>query len=187
MKVVVILGSSRDGRMGERVSKLVLKEAENIEGWDVELLDLAEINLPMYHDANLPSMMNETYSNKTVSDWSAIIKSADAYIVLTPEYNHSIPAVLKNAIDWLYSEWGNKAAGIVSYSMAPYGGARAVEHLRNVLARLAVATVQTSTSIGSVHESISENGEPVSEGIVATLRSEFAQVDSWAKALKTIR
>ncbi|MDQ5885906.1 MAG: hypothetical protein QG628_303 [Patescibacteria group bacterium] len=187
MKVVVILGSSRDGRMGERVSKLVMTEANKFENWDVELVDLAKIDLPMYHDANLPSMMNEKYNDKTVTEWSSVVKSADAFIVLTPEYNHSIPAVLKNAIDWLYGEWGNKAAGIVSYSMAPYGGARAVEHLRNILARLAVATVQTSTSIGSVHESISENGEPVSDGVIATLRAEFAQVDSWATALKTTR
>ncbi len=187
MKVVVILGSTRDGRMGERVSKLVINEAKKIDGWDVELVDLADINLPMYHDAALPAMMNESYSDKNVSLWSQVVKSADAYIFLTPEYNHSIPAPLKNAIDWLYPEWANKAAGIVSYSMVPYGGARAVEHLRNILARLAVATVQTTSSIGSVHESISENGESVSEGIVATLNAELTQVDSWAKALKTIR
>ena len=178
MKVVVILGSTRDGRMGERVSKLVINEAKKIDGWDVDLVDLADINLPMYHDAALPAMMNENYSDKNVSSWSQVI---------TPEYNHSIPAPLKNAIDWLYPEWANKAAGIVSYSMAPYGGARAVEHLRNILARLAVATVQTTSSIGSVHESISENGESVSEGLVATLHAELTQVDSWAKALKTIR
>lgn len=187
MKVVVILGSTRDGRMGDRVSKLVVNEAKKINGWDVELVDLAEINLPMYHEASLPSMMNEQYSDTAVSEWSRVVKSADAFLVLTPEYNHSIPAPLKNAIDWLYPEWGNKAAGIISYSMAPYGGARAVEHLRNILARLAVATVQTTTSIGSVHETISENGEPVSEGTLAALRSELAQVDSWAQALKTIR
>lgn len=187
MKVVVILGSTRDGRMGDRVSKFVLNEAKKIDGWDVELVDLAEINLPMYHDALLPAMMNESYSDKTVSAWSSAINTADAYIIITPEYNHSIPAPLKNAIDWLYPEWANKAAGIVSYSMAPYGGARAVEHLRNILARLAVATVQTTTSIGSVHESISENGEPISEGTITALQSELAQVNLWAKALKTIR
>ena len=187
MKVTVILGSTRDGRMGDRVSTFVLNEAKSVDGWEVELVDLSELNLPMYHDANLPAMMNESYGDKSVMSWSESIKLADAYIVLTPEYNHSIPAPLKNAIDWLYPEWANKAAGIVSYSMAPYGGARAVEHLRNIFARLGVATVQTSTSIGSVHEVITETGEVSSEGIRSTLQSELSQVDAWAKALKTIR
>ena len=187
MKVVIILGSTRDGRIGYRVAKFVQAEAKKIEDWDVELADLATINLPMYHDAMTPASMQGKYSDPTVSAWAAQVASAEAFIFVTPEYNHSIPAPLKNSLDTIYPEWANKAGGIVSYSMAPSGGTRAAEHLRGILGHLGVATVAIALSIGGAHQVLDAEGNTQNDGISRTLQSELAQINAWATALKTIR
>lgn len=187
MKVAVILGSTRDGRMGERVAKLVVSEAEKMQDWNVELIDLKALNLPIYNDAMPTGGMQGKYTDPIVSKWGEKIASADAFIFITPEYNHSIPAPLKNAIDSLYPEWENKAGGIVSYSMSPYGGARAVEHLRGILGHMGIATVQTSVSISSVHETVSDDGKALKEGIANAIQTELSQIDLWGRALLGVK
>lgn len=187
MKVAIILGSSREGRLGERIAKLITTQSKKMNQWDVKLLDLKLINLPMYHDAVPPAGMGGEYSDPIVAEWGASIAEADAFIFITPEYNHSIPAVLKNAIDTLYPEWANKAGGIVSYSMSSYGGSRAVEHLRGIIGHIGIATVQTSLSISSAHETVDKNGVALKEGIINTLQKELDQIDSWGRALMTTR
>jgi len=187
MKVAIILGSSRDGRLGERIAKLVTAESKKMDQWDVKLLDLKEINLQMYHDAVSPGAMHGKYADPIVAQWGASIAEADAFIFITPEYNHSIPAVLKNAIDTLYPEWANKAGGIVSYSTSVYGGARAVEHLRGITGCIGIATVQTCLSIASAHETVDPNGVALKDGIISTLQKELDQIDAWGRALMTTR
>jgi NAD(P)H-dependent FMN reductase len=187
MKIAVILGSTRKGRSGERVAKLVVNQASAVSGWQVELLDLAELKLPMYEEATMPSMMNGVFEDASVKLWSDKIAEADAFIFVTAEYNHSIPAPLKNAIDWLFSEWDNKAGGIVSYSNSLYGGARATEHLRNILNEMGIAVVKTATSIGTVGTVVSEDGTTEAEGLLRTLSKELELIDLWGRALTTIR
>lgn len=187
MKLAIILGSTRKNRAGERVATFVMDRAKSLSGWDVELLDLAILNLPIYNEAVQPSSMDQKYDNEAVQQWSNKIAESDAYIIITPEYNHSIPASLKNAIDWLFAEWDNKSAGIVSYSDSLYGGARATEHLRNILNEMGIAVVKTATSIGSVRTVIDESGNTESEGVVKTLDKELALVKLWGEAMASIR
>ncbi len=187
MKVGVIIGSTRDGRLGERVGKWVERHARQMNGWDVTVLDVMAAGLPIYDDATLPSMMGGKYPQERVNVWAAKVAEQDAFLIVTAEYNHGIPAPLKNALDWIYPEWANKAAGIVSYSMAPSAGLRAAEQLRLVLAHLGLATVQTASSVPSAQNALAEDGTTLDERLSSGLKKELAQIDSWGKAMNSVR
>src|SRR6266571_8043983 len=133
MKVQIIEGSIREGRLGERVAKWVATEAGKTAGFETELVRLVDHKLPLYDLPLVPEGGHEPFENEVVRRWSEKIESADAYIVVTGEYNHSIPGALKNALDYLFAEVGGKPAGIVSYSNGVVGGARSAEHLALVL------------------------------------------------------
>ena len=138
IKVAIILGSTRPGRNGEAVAKWAHGIAARRKDAQFELVDLKDFNLPLLDEPVPPSMGQ--YSKPHTKAWAAKIDSFDAFVFVSPEYNHGTSGALKNAIDFLYREWNNKAAGFVSYGSA--GGARAVEHLRLVMAELQVATVR---------------------------------------------
>src|SRR5271154_7253470 len=125
-RIAVILGSTRPGRRGAQVAGWVREHAKPRTEAAFELVDLADYPLP-HLDEPLPPSMGQ-YQNAHTQDWAATIGRFDGFIFVTPEYNHSTSGVLKNAIDFLYAEWNNKAMGIVSYGAA--GGTRAAEHLR---------------------------------------------------------
>jgi NAD(P)H-dependent FMN reductase len=154
-----------------------------MQNWDVQVVDLKEYKLPIYNNETLPAAMSGTYADVHVTQWSRAVKQADAFLFLAPEYNHGIPAPLKNAIDWLYEEWADKPAGIIGYSSSPIGGARAIEHLRNILATVAVPTVKTGLTIGRAQDIITESGECKDETLQNVLHTEFAQLDAWGKAM----
>lgn len=187
MKVGVIVGSTREGRLGERVAKWVVGEAEKQEGWEVELLDLKELNLPLYHEALQPAELQKNYPDEAVKSWSQKIEQKEAFIFITPEYNHGLPASLKNAIDWLYPEWNDKAAALVSYSNGNGGGIRALEQLRQTLAHVGVATVQQETTIARAQDHFSPKGEPTTDSFNGALSRQMTQLDKWGRALSTIR
>lgn len=132
-KIHIILGSTRQQRFGEVVAQWLLREAKTVVGLDVELVDLRELALPFFDEPKPPSALQELYSHPAAQRWSQIIKSSDDLVFVTPEYNHSYPAVVKNAVDYLASEWKNKPYVIVSYSPGPIGGARAAMQLRGLL------------------------------------------------------
>jgi NAD(P)H-dependent FMN reductase len=183
IRVVIIVGSTRQHRLADRVLKWVHQEAQNMQNWDVQVVDLKEYKLPIYNNETLPAAMSGTYADVHVTQWSRAVKQADAFLFLAPEYNHGIPAPLKNAIDWLYEEWADKPAGIIGYSSSPIGGARAIEHLRNILATVAVPTVKTGLTIGRAQDIITESGECKDETLQNVLHTEFAQLDAWGKAM----
>lgn len=187
MKLVVILGSTRTGRIGDPVARWVYAQAHNVEGWDVELVDIKQLHLPLFEEAELPSMMGGHYDHPSVRSWSQIVGQADAFIFVTPEYNHGLPAPLKNAIDWLYPEWGNKAAAIVSYSTGIGGGIRAAEQLRQVLSHLAVANVQSLVTIPNVKDVLTQTSEITEDRLQRMLLSQFIQLRNWAGALRQLR
>src|SRR6185436_379107 len=137
-RIAIIIGSTRPGRNGEAVAKWVNEIAQKRSDAEFELVDIRDFNLPLLDEPVPPSMGQ--YSKAHTKAWAAKIGSFDGYVFVAPEYNHGIPAALKNAIDFLFAEWNHKAAGFVSYGGA--GGARAVEHLRLVLAEVLVATVR---------------------------------------------
>src|SRR5258705_6425831 len=136
LKIAIILGSTRPGRNGEAVAKWVHEIAKKRTDAEFELVDIKDYNLPLL-DEPVPPIIGQ-YSKPHTKAWAAKIGSFDGYVFVTPEYNHGISGALKNAIDFLFAEWNNKAAGFVSYGGA--GGARAVEHLRFVLIVVPIAT-----------------------------------------------
>jgi len=138
LKIAIVTGSTRPGRNNEAVANWVYRIAKERTDAEFELVDIASYNLPLFDEPMSP--MFGQYSHEHTKAWSDKIASFDAFVFVTPEYNHSTSGALKNAIDYLYREWNNKAAGFVSYGGA--GGARAVEHLRLIMAELMVATVR---------------------------------------------
>ena len=138
LKIAIIIGSTRPGRNGEAVAKWVYEIAQKRSDAEFELVDIKDFNLPLL-DEPVPPIMGQ-YSKPHTKAWAAKIGSFDGYVFVTPEYNHGISGALKNAIDFLFREWNDKAAGFVSYGGA--GGARAVEQLRLVLAEVQMATVR---------------------------------------------
>jgi NAD(P)H-dependent FMN reductase len=136
MKPLIILGSTRPGRNGEAIAKWVYDIAKKRTDAEFEYVDIKDYNLPLLDEPISPSLGK--YSKEHTKAWSTKIDSFDAFVFVTPEYNHGIPGALKNAIDFLYKEWNNKVAGFVSYGGSALG-TRAVEQLRLVMAELQVA------------------------------------------------
>ncbi|GAA3451694.1 NADPH-dependent FMN reductase [Dactylosporangium matsuzakiense] len=182
-KVGIILGSTRPGRNGEAVAKWVYDIASKRTDAEFELVDLLDYKLPHLDEAAPPSFGQ--YANDHTKQWSAKISQFDAYIFVTPEYNHSTSGALKNAIDFLYAEWNNKAAGFVSYGSA--GGTRAVEHLRLIAAELQIADVRAQVALSLFTDfenfSVFKPG-PQHE---TTLNTVLDQTIAWGKALETVR
>jgi NAD(P)H-dependent FMN reductase len=174
LKIAVIIASTRTGRVGDQVGKWVFANSKHASA-EFELVDLADYNLP-----------NLGAPTEDAGRWSAKIASFDGFIFVTPEYNHSIPGAFKNAIDYLRDEWWNKAAGIASYGSA--GGARATEHLRNILGELKVADVRQHLMFSLFTDF--EGGSkftPAEAQKLPELQELVNQVVSWAGALKSVR
>ena len=182
-RIAIILGSTRPGRKSEAVGKWVLEHARKRTDAQFELVDLKDVNLPLLDEPAPP--MRAQYTQPHTRAWSQTIASFDGYIFVTPEYNHSTSAVLKNAIDYLFREWNNKAAGFVGYGGA--GGARAIEHLRVILAELMVATVRQQVTLSLQHDF--ENYSVFKPGShhESQLNVLFDQVIAWSNALKPLR
>jgi NAD(P)H-dependent FMN reductase len=181
--IAVILGSTRPGRNGKAVADWVMEQAKGRPHATYELVDLADYPLPHLDEAFPPSMGQ--YAGDHTKAWARTIDGYDGYIFVTPEYNHSTSGVLKNAIDYLYAEWNNKAAGFVSYGSL--GGARAIEHLRGICAELQIAGVrqQLSFSLFTDFENFSVFRPGPQHADAAKIL--FSQVESWASALKPLR
>lgn len=182
-KIAVILGSTRPGRNGQAVADWVLERAKSRTDADYELIDLADHPLPHLDEPVPPS--RGRYSNDHAKAWAATIAAYDGYVFVTPEYNHSIPGVLKNALDYVYAEWNNKAAGFASYGTV--GGVRAVEQLRMICSALQIAHVhqQVSFSLFTDFQDLTEFAPSARhEASVVTL---FDEVESWSRALATVR
>jgi len=143
LKVAIITGSTRPGQNGKAVSQWIFDLAKVREDADFEIIDIADHNLPLL-DEPIPPLIGP-YTKVHTKRWASKIKTFDAFVFVTAEYNHGIPGALKNAIDFLFKEWNNKVAGFVSYGSA--GGVRAVEQLRLVMAEVKVATVRAQVQL----------------------------------------
>ena len=182
-RIAVIVGSTRSNRMAPAVAQWVLENAQNRADAEYELVDIADFDLPLLDEAYPPAMGR--YEKEHTKKWAEKIASFDGFIFVTPEYNHSVPGALKNAVDYLYAEWNNKSIGFVSYGSA--GGTRAVEAWRLIAAELQMADVraQVFLSFGTDFASMTEFAP--TEGSTGALDSVYEQVETWAKALKTLR
>ena len=183
LKLAIIVGSTRPGRVGEAVATWVHELARRRRDAEFELVDIEDFGLPLLDEPIPPSQGK--YSKEHTERWAAAIGSFDGYVFVTPEYNHGTPGALKNAIDFLYAEWNNKAAGFVGYGSA--GGVRAVEHLRLVMAEVQVATVrnQVALSLFTDFENFTAfKPDPRHE---KSLGGMLDQLVAWAGAMKTLR
>jgi len=184
LRAAVILGSTRPNRHSEPVGRWVMDRVALRPDLQAELIDLAQVELPLL-DEPMPPIMGE-YVHEHTRAWAATIARYDAFVFVTPEYNRSIPAVLKNAIDFLYHEWTNKAAGFVSYG-ADAGGARAVEHLRVVLGELHIADVRTMVPLSLTQDFENFSNFTPTEAAVKKADEMLEQLAAWARALRTAR
>ncbi|MFF7680441.1 NADPH-dependent FMN reductase [Actinacidiphila glaucinigra] len=182
-RIAVILGSTRPGRIGEGVAQWVYENAALRDDAEYELVDVADYALPLLDEPVPPSMGR--YSRPHTFAWAEKIASFDGYVFVTAEYNHSIPGALKNAIDYLFAEWNNKAAGFVAYGSA--GGTRAVEHLRLVLAELRVATVRAQVALSLFRDFADMSRFEPGPRRAGELGAVLDEVVAWSEALAPLR
>ena len=145
LKIKVIVGSTRANRFSEKPASWIFDLAKQRSDLDVELLDLRDYPLPFFEEAMPPGMAKDGYTNPAVVKWRDKIREGDGFIIVTPEYNHGYPAVLKNALDYTYFAWSRKAVAFVSWGGA--GGARGVEQLRAVTIELDMAPIRHAVHI----------------------------------------
>jgi NAD(P)H-dependent FMN reductase len=182
-KIGIILGSTRPGRNGEAVARWVHQIAAERDDAEFTLVDLLDYKLPHLDEAIPPSLGQ--YAQPHTQAWAATIASFDGFVFVTPEYNHSTSGALKNAIDFLYGEWNNKACGFVSYGSA--GGTRAVEHLRLIAGELQLADVRGQVAL-SLHTDF-ENFSVFTPGDHhrPAVNAMLDQVVAWSEALAPLR
>jgi NAD(P)H-dependent FMN reductase len=180
----IIIGSTRPGRKAEAVAKWVYEHAQQRSDARFELVDLAEYDLPLLDEPVPPSMGK--YSKEHTKRWAAKIAALDAFIFVTPEYNHGTSGALKNALDFVYAEWNDKAAGFVAYGSA--GGSRAVEHLRGYMAELQIAHVRAQVAF-YLHSDFENytTFKPSGPHHEKTLSAMLDQLVRWGTAMKTLR
>jgi NAD(P)H-dependent FMN reductase len=184
LKIAIVTGSTRPGRHSEAVARWVLELAKGRKDAEFELVDIAGYNLPLL-DEPMPPVFGQYHHGHTKA-WSKKIESFDAYVLVTPEYNHSTSGALKNAIDYLFREWNNKVVGFVSYG-GHASGARAVEQLRLIMAEVMVATVRAQVLLSlftDFENFVTFKPVPQRE---KELHAMLDQLIAWGGALKTLR
>ncbi|WP_328617579.1 NAD(P)H-dependent oxidoreductase [Amycolatopsis sp. NBC_00355] len=184
VRVAVIVGSVREGRFGPVVARWLAGVAGDHGGFDVDVVDLAEPALPLAMPAfgTAPPAAVAAEAGKVTPRLAA----ADAFVVVTPEYNHSYPAALKNVIDWHRSEWAAKPVAFVSYGGIS-GGLRAVEHLRAVFAELHAVTIRETVSFHGAHTRFGADGVPTDDSADVAAKALLDQLEWWARSLTEAR
>lgn len=155
MKIGIVVGSIREGRFGESVAAWVKSVADARGDADYEIIDLKTFDVPLLTASVLPGMANKKYDSPQVTAWSQAIDACDAYVFVTPEYNHGVPGAFKNAFDSLGAEWMGKTVGFVGYGAE--GGVRAVEQWRPIVANFSMVGVRQQLAI-SIFTEAGENG-----------------------------
>lgn len=189
IKIKIILGSTRPNRFSDKPGIWILEQARTKDSIEAELLDLRDYPLPFFNEPMSPAMIKDgAYPNEIARKWAAKIREADAFIIVTPEYNHGTSGVLKNALDYVYAEWNNKPVGFVAYGGV--GGARAVEDLRGVAVELQMAPIRNAIHIPQQWNLLDEKGN-LKEGALDPFQGNaeafLNQLLWWAEALKTAR
>ena len=181
----VITSTTREGRKGRVIADWITKVAQETGNFNVELLDLAEINLPFMDEPNHPRL--QQYQHEHTKMWSETINSADAYIIVLAEYNFSFPAPIKNALDYLFKEWQQKPVGFVSYGGAS-GGMRSAQMLKQVVTTLSMMPLAESVALPMFAKSINaENQFVPDEAVVKSANNMLGVLAKWSSALKVLR
>ncbi|HZW28583.1 MAG TPA: NAD(P)H-dependent oxidoreductase [Trueperaceae bacterium] len=181
----VVVGSVRPGRVGLPIGRWFADQARRHGAFEVRLVDLAEVDLPIYDEPRHPRLGQ--YEHEHTKRWSALVDQADAFVFVTPEYNHSYGAALKNALDYLNREWRDKPAGVLSYGGVS-AGTRALVALRPVLAVLGMPTVPTAVNVPFASRSLDEDGRFVpAEATVKGAQAMLDELARWTAAMMTLR
>lgn len=181
----IITTTTRQERKGPVIANWIYSIAKENPQFDVEILDLAEIDLPMFDEPHHPRL--KKYQHEHTKNWSGIIDAADAFIFVMAEYNHSYPAPIKNALDYLNSEWNYKPVGFVSYGGIS-AGTRSVNALLEVVTTLKMMPIPEAVNIPFYPQFINEDGVFVPNEITAKAADTMLkELDRWAEALKSMR
>ena len=187
--ISVIVGSIRQGRFSEKPARWILEHLKNCSGIDANLLDLRDFPMPFFDQPIPPAAPGRPpYDHEVVKKWTTEIARSDGFVIVTPEYNYGPPAVLKNAIDWVYPEWKRKPVAFVSYGST--GGARSVQQLRETAIELQLAPVRFSVHIPAATLWAHFQGGDVDAGLAELEASARSMIDDllwWTGALKTAR
>lgn len=180
----IVVASVREGRVGLPVAQWVVEEASAHGAFVPELVDLREVGLPLLEEPAHPRL--QQYADERTKGWSARISALDAFVFVTPEYNHSAPPALINALDHLYNEWNYKAAAFVSYGGVS-GGLRSVQAVKPLLAALKIVPIVEAVGLPFVHKLVQDGRltpDPAHRKAAATMFDELAR---WTSALAALR
>jgi NAD(P)H-dependent FMN reductase len=191
LNLKIIVGSTRPGRAADRVIPWIVDVAESHGAFTVDVLDLREWPLPFFSETleSVGDPRDPTYSEPIVKRWNQRIAEGDAYLFITPEYNHSMPAVLKNAIDSVFASFGfrNKVTAFVGYSGGVAAGVRAIEHLAHVSIEAEMVPLRSSVLIPEVNAAFAENGDPTNPAATTAAGIMLDDLAWWASALHQAR
>lgn len=183
LKIGIIVGSTRPGRKAEAVAQWVHGIATQRSDATFEVVDIQDFNLPLLDEAIPPAYGQ--YAHDHTRAWAAKIAEFDGFVMVTPEYNHSTSGALKNALDFLFTEWNNKAVGFVGYGSAM--GVRAIEHLRQIVGELLMADVRQAVQLSLFTDFENFSTFKPADHHTKTVNTMLDQVVSWSGALKVIR
>lgn len=184
LKLQTIICSTRPGRLGTSVARWFHDFATSYGGFDTELIDLAEFNLPVYNEPRHPRLAQ--YEHEHTKRWSESVSAADAYVFVTPEYNHSPVPALVNALNYIYKEWNYKPCGFVSYGGVS-GGLRAVQATKMMVTTLKMMPMVEIVAIPMVQKQIEKNGDFSSNKLIDdSARTMLEELLRWAEALKPL-
>lgn len=180
----IIVGSTRQGRLGEKVARWVETHAK--AKFTTEWIDLLEWSFPYYPHAKPTKLAEKAYATEKERAWVELIARLDGFIIVTPEYNHGYPAGLKNALDYAYAGWNRKPVAFVSYGGSS-GGTRAVQQLRQVAVELQLAPIRDEVNIPFVGRALNAEGVPTDEFLHKRLEALLTDLTWWTETLKAGR
>ena len=187
LNIPIILGSVREGRRSEAPARFVMEKVK-AAGHTTQLVDFKEIPLPFYNAPTVPVVFYKTkYPDPNTQKWSDIARAADAFIIVSPEYNHGIPGVLKNALDWGYLEFERKPFGLVGVSNGTVGGARMIEAVRLTIENFGAVAMRETVMIGPVEKYFDDSGKLLDEALNKRVDGLITSLLWWTDALKKAR
>lgn len=186
LHIAVVCGSVRKNRKSIFPARYAVQQIEQA-GHKATLVDFETLTLPFVNTDPNPSSLQKQYPDENVRTWSSIVDSADALVIVTPEYNHGYPGVLKNALDWLYPEFVDKPVALVGVSDGINGGLRAIEALRPVMANFGMFDIQQAVAVRSAQDAFSVDGVLLDQRLEKQFSGMLSKLYIYAQSMKSLR
>lgn len=184
LNIPIILGSVREGRKSEAPARYILEKVK-AAGHNTQLVDFKEMPLPFFNSALMPVQLKGKYPDPNIQKWSEIAYQADAFVIVTPEYNHGYPGVLKNALDWLYLEFDHKPVGLVGVSDGLVGGARVIEQLRTIMENFSMFAVRETVMFAKAQNVFDASGKLLDDSFNKKIDGMLKSLVQSAEIMKT--